>query len=47
MLNLSRSVSEEFDETLLTKPSRNRARRDEELIGLLKSVQKQLNSLPG
>lgn len=47
MLNLSRSVSEEFDETLLTKLSRNRARRDEELIGLLKSVQKQLNSLPG
>ena len=47
MLNLSRSIPEECDEKLLSEPSNNKARGDEALTELLKSMQKQLNSLEG
>ena len=47
MLNLSWSVPEECDEKLLSEPSSNKAGGDEALTKLLKSMQKQLNSLPG
>ena len=47
MLNLSRSIPEECDEKLLSQPSNNKARGDEALTELLKSMQKQLNSLEG
>ena len=47
MLNLSRSVPKECDEKLLSKPSTNKAGGDEALTELLKSMQKQLNSIQG
>ena len=47
MLNLSRSIPEECDEKLLSEPSNNKARGDEALTELFKSMQKQLNSLEG
>ena len=47
MLNLTRSVPEECEEKLLSEPSGNKAGRDEALTELLRSMQKQLNSLQG
>ena len=45
MLNPSRSVPEECDEKLLSEPSSNKVGGDKALTELLKSMQKQLNSL--
>ena len=47
MLNLSRSVPEECDEKLMGEPSSDKAGGDEAFTELLKSMQKQLNSLQG
>ena len=47
MLTLSGSVPEKYDEKLLSEPSINKAGGDEALTKLLKSMQKQLNSLQG
>ena len=44
---MSRSVPEECDENLLSEPSSNKAGEDKALTGLLKTIQKQLNSLQG
>ena len=45
LLNLSRSVSEECHEKLLTEPSSNKAWGYDSLTDLLKSMQKKLNNL--
>ena len=47
MLNLSRSVPEEYDQKLLSEPSSNKTGGNEALTELLKSMRKQLNSLQG
>ena len=47
MLNLSRSIPDEYDEKLLSEPTSNKTGGDEALTELLKSMQKQLSNLQG